>query len=79
MVELNGSPTYSSSFLDEVSPTDTLSVDSSGNYTTSNQTNSETYQYSNSNGACWNETITAGAGDVTSVQGGNCARGQKGK
>jgi hypothetical protein len=79
MVELNGSPTYSSSFLDEVSPTDTLSVDSSGNYTTSNQTNSETYQYSNSNGACWNETITAAAGDVTSVQGGNCARGQKGK
>jgi len=77
LVELNGTPTYSSSFLDKVSPTDTLSVDSSGNYTTSNQTNSETYQYSNSNGACWNETLKASAGLITSVQGGSCTRGQK--
>jgi len=79
LVELNGSPTYSSSLLDKVSPTDTLSVDSSGNYTTSNQTNSETYQYSNSDGACWNQTLKAAAGVVTSVQGGSCERGQKGK
>jgi len=79
LVELNGSPTYSSSLLDKVSPTDTLSVDSSGNYTTSNQTNSETYQYSDSNGGCWNETLKAAAGVVTSVQGGSCARGQKAK
>ncbi len=79
MVELNGNPTYSSSLLDKVSPTDTLSVQANGNYSTSNQNNAETYQYSNSNGACWNETITAAAGDVTSVQGGSCARGHKAK
>jgi hypothetical protein len=79
LVELNGSPTYSSSLLDKVSPTDTLSVDSSGNYTTSNQTNSETYQYSNSDGACWNQTLKAADGALTSVQGGSCARGQKAK
>ncbi|MGA2369721.1 MAG: peptide-N4-asparagine amidase [Candidatus Korobacteraceae bacterium] len=77
LVKLNGTPTYSSTLLDKVSPTDTLSVDSSGNYTTSNQKNSETYQYSDSDGACWNETLTAAAGLVTSVQGGSCARGQK--
>ena len=77
LVELNGSPTYSASYLDEVSPTDTLSVDASGNYTLSNQTNSETYQYSNSNGACWNQTLKASAGLITSVQGGSCTKGQK--
>ena len=79
LVELNGSPTYSESFSDAVSPTDTLSVDASGNYTLSNQTNSETYQYSNSNGACWNQTLTASAGDITSVNGGSCTKGRKTK
>ncbi len=79
LVKLNGTPTFSSSLLDKVSPTDTLSVAASGNYTTSNQTNSETYQFSNSDGACWNETITAAAGNVTSVQGGSCAKGHKAK
>jgi hypothetical protein len=79
LVELNGTPTYSSSLLDEVSPTDTLHVDASGNASTTNQTNSETYQYSNSQGACWNETLKAAAGLITSVQGGSCTRGQKAK
>lgn len=76
LVKLNGTPTYSSSYSDSVAPTDTLYVDSNGNATTSGQANAETYKYSNSNGACWNETITAAAGLVTSVQGGSCARGQ---
>jgi hypothetical protein len=79
LVELNGNPTYSSSFLDMVSPTDTLNVDASGNFFTTNQTNSETYQYSNSNGACWNQTLTSAGGQITSVQGGNCSDGRKGK
>jgi hypothetical protein len=79
LVELNGTPTYSSSYSDAVNPTDTLYVSSSGNATTSNQTNSETYQYSNSNGACWNETLTASAGALTSVEGGSCARGAREK
>ena len=78
LVKLNGTPTFSSSYSDAVTPKDTLMVDSSGNATTSGQANTETYQYSNSNGACWNETVSAAAGVLTSVQGGSCARGQKG-
>jgi len=79
LVELNGNPTYSSTFSDAVAPTDYLQVDASGNATATHQANSETYQYNNSNGACWNETVKAAAGVLTSVQGGSCMRGQKGK
>lgn len=79
LVELNGTPTYSSTFYDAVSPTDTLMVDASGNATTMGQANSETYQYSNSNGACWNQTVNAAGGVLTSVQGGSCVRGNKTK
>ncbi|MGC2109468.1 MAG: peptide-N4-asparagine amidase [Candidatus Korobacteraceae bacterium] len=74
LVELNGNPTYSSTYSDAVAPRDTLMVDASGNATTANQSNTETYQYSNSNGACWNETINAAAGVLTSVSGGSCTR-----
>ena len=74
LVELNGTPTYSSSYADAVSPTDTLKVDASGNATTTGQANSETYQYSNSNGACWNQTVNAAGGVLTSVSGGSCQR-----
>jgi hypothetical protein len=77
LVELNGTQTYSSTYSDAVAPTDTLFVDGSGNATTEGQANSETYQYSNSNGACWNQTLTAAAGIITSVQGGNCGGGHK--
>jgi hypothetical protein len=69
---LNGTPTYSSSFSDMVAPTDMLMVDSSGNASPHGQTNSETYQYSNSNGACWNETVRAQGGTLKVVQGGDC-------
>jgi hypothetical protein len=74
LVKLNGRATYSSSFSDAVAPTDILLVDASGHATTQNQMSSETYQYSNSLGACWNETIHASAGNLTSVQGGSCQR-----
>lgn len=73
LVKLNGKQSYSSSYSDEVTPTDTLIVDANGNVTTQGQANTETYQYSNSNGACWNETIRAAAGVLTSVHGGSCA------
>ncbi|HUI85024.1 MAG TPA: hypothetical protein VL240_12415, partial [Candidatus Binatia bacterium] len=79
LVEVNGTPTWSSTFSDSVSPTDTLMVDTNGNASTQGQANVETYQYSNSEGACWNEIIRAAAGVLTSVQGGSCSRGQKGK
>ena len=79
LVELNGTPTYSSSYSDAVSPRDTLQVDASGDATTVGQANSETYQYSNSNGACWNETVSAAGGVLTSVSGGSCQGQHKGK
>jgi hypothetical protein len=49
-------------------------VDASGNATTSGQTNSENYQYYDSTGACWNQTVKAAAGVLTSVKGGNCGK-----
>ncbi len=79
LVKLNGRPTYSSTFSDSVAPTDTLLVDASGNATTRGQASTETYQYSNSEGACWNETIRASAGALTSVRGGSCQHHQKEK
>ena len=74
LVQLNGKHTYSSSFSDEVTPTDTLIVGASGNTTTQGQANTENYQYSNSDGACWNQRIRAAAGVLTSVHGGSCIK-----
>ena len=74
LATLNGFPTYFSTFFDAVSPTDTLMVDASGNATTSGQANSENYQYYDSTGACWNQTIKAAAGVLTSTKGGNCQK-----
>jgi hypothetical protein len=74
LVRLNGHTTYFSNLLDVVTPSDDLYVDSSGNAHPSHQTNSETYQYSNSDGACWNETLRAAAGVLTSKHGGSCSR-----
>ncbi|MDR3749826.1 MAG: hypothetical protein P4M04_17040 [Acidobacteriota bacterium] len=71
---LNGYPTSYRTFSDSVSPTDTLMVDASGNVTTSGQENSENYQFYDSNGDCWNETIKSAAGVLTSVKGGSCAK-----
>ncbi|MGB7552908.1 MAG: peptide-N4-asparagine amidase [Candidatus Korobacteraceae bacterium] len=79
LVKLNGTAIYSSTFSDAVAPKDLLLVDSSGTATTQGQANSETYQYSNSNGACWNETVRAANGVLTSVQGGSCQRKSAGK
>ncbi len=74
LATLNGVPTYFSTFFDTVSPADTLMVDASGNATTSGQANSENYQYYDSTGACWNQTIKAAAGVLTSTKGGNCQK-----
>jgi hypothetical protein len=72
LVTQGGFPIFFSTFSDAVAPTDTLMVDASGNVTTSGQANSENYQYYDSNGGCWNETIKAAAGVLTSVKGGGC-------
>ena len=70
----NGFPTYFNTFSDSVAPTDTLMVDASGNVTTTGQANSENYQYADSTGSCWNETVKAAAGVLTSVKRGNCGK-----
>jgi len=72
LVTLNGAPTYSSSFSDTVVPTDMLVGSANGQVSPKGQTNSETYQYSDSTGACWNETVRAQGGTLIGVQGGSC-------
>jgi hypothetical protein len=79
LVKLNGTATFSSTLSDAVSPTDTLLVDPSGHATERGQASSETYQYSDSKGACWNETIRASSGNLTSVQGGSCQHRNAGR
>jgi len=72
LVTLNGAPTYSSSFSDTVVPTDMLIGNAAGQVSPNGQTNSETYQYSDSTGACWNQTVRAQGGTLIVVQGGSC-------
>ena len=72
LVTLNGTPTYSSSFSDTVVPTDMLIGNGGGQVSPNDQTNSETYQYSDSTGACWNETVRAQGGTLIVLQGGSC-------
>ena len=72
--KLNNRPTYYSAFSDAVAPTDTLMVDANGNVTTQGQANTESYRYSDSLGSCWNETVRAAGGVLTSVRGGSCSR-----
>lgn len=74
LTALNGFPIYFSTFSDSVAPTDTLMVDASGNVTTQGQANSESYQYYDSVGGCWNETVKAAAGVLSSVNGGGCGK-----
>ena len=74
LVKLNGTPTYSKLVVRYGGADGHVSVDPAGNGTPSGQASSETYQYSDSTGACWNETIRASSGALTSVQGGNCSR-----
>ena len=76
LVTLNGVPTFSSNFSDSVAPNDMLIGDKNGNVTPNGQTNSETYQYSDSTGACWNETVRAQGGALKVVQGGSCQNNQ---
>ena len=74
LATLNGVPTHNQTSVDSVSPTDTLMVDASGNVTTSGQANAENYQFYDSNGSCWNQTVKAAAGVLTSTKGGNCKK-----
>lgn len=68
----NGVPVFFSQYSDSVSPTDSLAVDAQGVVTTTNQANREDYSYNDSTGSCWNQTVKAAAGALTSVSGGSC-------
>jgi len=71
----DGTPVYYSAYSDSVSPTDNLEVNAQGVATTTNQANREDYSYRDATGACWNETVKAAAGALTSVSGGSCQHG----
>ncbi len=74
---LNNAPVSFTSFSDTVVPADTLSVNAQGVVTTTGQANLEKYTYSDSTGACWNQTIRAAAGALASVSGGSCGPNRK--
>lgn len=72
LVTLNGTTISFSDLSDRVRPFDTLAVGNT--VTTTGQKNVETYSYRGAPGTCWNETVTAAGGVLTSVTGGNCGR-----
>ncbi len=70
---LNGHTVFTSNLLDYVSPTDTLQFDNQGNLIGhTGQQSSQNYTRTDSNGNCYNETIKARSGALTSVKGGYC-------
>jgi len=65
---LNGFPYYARAVSNQVTPTDTLLFDASGNVTgTQNQTSAQTYRYDDILGSHYSRTITAANGILTSV------------
>ncbi len=74
IVQQNGKGIYRSILSDTVTPADTLSVSSQGVVTTSGQANSEKYSFFDSNDECWNQTIQAASGVLTSSLGGQCVK-----
>jgi hypothetical protein len=77
LVQQNGTPTFFSIHSDAVYPADTLAVNAQGVVTTTGQANTENYSFFDSTGACWNQTIKAAAGVLTSAVGGQCQKRQK--
>jgi hypothetical protein len=64
----NGVAGYSSSLNDHVISADTLLFDSSGNSVGSNTgSGSQQYQFSDTDGSCYDRTVSASAGAVTAV------------
>lgn len=69
MRKVNGTPTYHSKVVDEVSPSDTLNFSPSFSVTGhSGQQSVATYTFSNSLGACYNRTLTAANSVLTNLQ-----------
>lgn len=66
-----GAP-YHSATSNTVNATDTLTFFASGGYAPSNGKTSQTYRAFDSNGYCWNKTVTAVTSTVTQNSGGHC-------
>jgi hypothetical protein len=66
----NGWPIYFSLLNVAENPGDTLLIDPNGVVTTQNQANNEVYTYLDSNGACWDRTVKANGGTLTSYKDG---------
>ncbi len=66
----NGWPIYFSTMDVSENPGDTLLIDPNGVATPTNQTNSERFSYLDSNLTCWNRTIKASGGTLTSYKDG---------
>jgi hypothetical protein len=66
----NGWPIYFSSMDVSENPGDTLLVDPNGVATPTNQTNNERFTYVDSNLTCWDRTVKANGGTLTSYKDG---------
>ena len=66
----NGWPIYFSSMNVSENPGDTLLIDPNGVATPTNQTSSENFTYLDSDRTCWNRTIKADGGTLTSYKDG---------
>jgi hypothetical protein len=77
-VTANGSPAFSSSVSNSVSPSDTLLFDSSFNITGSQgQANTQQYVSRDSSGNCFSRTITAANGVLTGITDGVGCKGKQ--
>jgi hypothetical protein len=66
----NGWPVWFSSMNVSENPGDTLLIDPNGVATPTNQTNSERFTYVDSNLTCWDRTVKAGGGTLSSYKDG---------
>lgn len=66
----NGVPVSSILLNISESPTDTLLIDPNGVVTTQGQANNEHYTYVDSSGTCWDRTVKANGGTLTSFKDG---------
>lgn len=75
---LFGYPIYESASSDQVAPVDTLDFDAAGNLTAEPvDTNTETYKYTDTQGHCWDRTVSASDAKVSAVSDGKgCPHGQ---
>ncbi len=65
---MNGIRVFASALTVSESPADTLLISAQGVVTTQGQQNSERFTYHDNRGSCWDRTVTASGGVLTSTQ-----------